>query len=471
MIRNPFRYLHYVSPTDFVGRWPLVESIAQDLTHENGDSHAIIAGQRCGKSSILEALAYQLRQPTIMATSDSVALPMYIDFKAGTFNSAEAVFAFIFNRIYRQINTVVRNHPLELWTMPLRLNARWFEKLVVAPELSPHDFEDGISYMLDQLDTPTLPARIVVMLDEIGKSYDQPWTDVLYTQARSLICSSELRTRLRMVLTGSQHFLEQRGMYNSQLCDVVKLHYVEAFDAASITELIARAPGLPAPAAQAVWQQSGGHPFLAQYLLYHLWEQTGELGLHTTTPEVIQRIGASFLHKRAFEFESWAQSVQMTGGCTGQCSNKTCGGYKLCTYKMLSDVGDWVSEEQLLAAINAPPPSIKQSLLGLCCHGLVIHDENWTHFKYTGELFRTWFHSYGMPKLAVEQPQQQPTDQVSSPIHIHVNTSGGPYIAGNVSTEGGNFVGRDHVTQAQDMADVAEQFFASAVAILAAPNS
>lgn len=452
MVRNPFRYLHYVSPEDFVGRWPLVDSIAQDLIHQDGDSHAIIAGQRCGKSSLLEALAYQLRQPATMEASDSVALPMYIDFKAGAFNSAESVFAFILNRIYRQINTVTRQHPLELWTMPLRLSARWFEKLVVAPELSQHDFEDGLSYILDQLDTPTLPVRMIVMLDEIGKSYDQPWTDALYNQARALICSNELRTRLRMVLTGSQRFLEQRGMYSSQLCDVVKLHYLEAFDQTSTAELIARAPSLPQPAAQAVWRQSGGHPFLAQYLLYHLWEQAGKTGLHNTTPEEINRIGASFLHKRAFEFESWAQAVQMPAESANKSSNKP-DGYKLCTYKVLSDVADWVSEDQILAAIDAPPQSIKQSLLGLCCHGLAMHDEDWTHFKYTGDLFRTWFNSYGKPKPAFEQPgQTSASDQVQSQVHIHVNTGGGPYIAGSVNTAGGGFIGRDTMTQPKDIA-------------------
>ena len=431
MLRNPFRYLQYVAPDDFIGRWPLVEAIAQDLRAENGDSHAIIAGQRCGKTSLLEALAHQLRQSVVLEPGDSLALPMYIDFKAGSFDSAEAVFAFILDRIYRQISIIVRQHPLALWPTPLRLGARWFEKLLNAPTLSAQDFEDGLGYMIDQIDLPTQPVRLVLMLDEIGKSFDQPWTDVLYSQASGLICSSDLRTRLRLVLTSSQRFLAQRTPYNTALCDVLVLHYLEALDATGLAELSARIEGLPSETAAAIARQSGGHPFLAQYLLYHLWEQVGETGIRTTTAAQVDRLASGFLHKRLFELEGWANAVETEG---------------LAAYKVLSAASNWVSEAQLLAAVNTPASSVKQSLIGLCSHGLAMHDEDWTHYKYTGDLFRTWFNTYGTISVC-PGPNQQKSEPslLASPVHIKIDTGGGPYIAGDLNTQGGGFTGRDEI--------------------------
>jgi len=439
MLRNPFRYLQYVSPDDFIGRWPLVDSIAQDLRADHGDSHAIIAGQRCGKTSLLEALAYQLCQPFPLEPGDSLVLPLYIDFKAGSFDSAGAVLAFILDRVYRQINTLVRQHPLGLWPSPLRLSARWFEKLLNAPTLTPQDFEDALGYILDQVDLPNQPVRLVLMLDEIGKSFDQPWTDALYSQARGLICSSDLRTRLRLVLTGSQRFLEQTT-YNAALCDVLKLHYLEALDDAGVAELSARAPGLPTETVAAIGQQSGGHPFLAQYLLYHLWEQVGELGLATTTPAQVDRLASGFLHKRAFELEGWANAVDVSG---------------LSAYQALSTASDWVTEEQILAVVDAPAYSVKRGLTSLCCHGLACHDEDWTHYKYASELFRTWFKLYGPGNSSpAENKQKSAASLIGVPLHITVDTGGGPYIAGNLNTEGGEFIGRDEVVQEKlDQAD------------------
>ncbi|CAN5783094.1 hypothetical protein BH10CHL1_BH10CHL1_22690 [soil metagenome] len=426
--RNPFRYLQNVSPSDFVGRWPLVESIAQDLVREEGDSHAIIAGQRYGKTSILGALSHQLYQPVNLELGDSLALPLYIDFKACAFNSAEAVFAFILHRIYRQINTVVRQHPLALWPTPLRLGARWFEKLINAEELSMHDFEDGLGYIMDQLDTPTAPARLILMLDEIGKSFDQPWTDELYSQARALICSSELQTRIRLVLTGSQRFLEQQATYSAPLCDVLKLHYMEAFDQESIAQLVARADGFSPETAEAIWRQSGGHPFLAQYLLYNLWERREVKELYNVEPAMIDRLASGFLHQRVFELEGWANAVGAIG---------------LSVYKVLSDASDWVTEEQIMAAVNEPAQKIKRSLLGLCCHGLAVHDEDWAQYKYTGDLFKTWFNKCGI--MNIPPAPRLEVSPVLAPQHININTGGGPYIAGYVNTEGGGFISRDQM--------------------------
>jgi hypothetical protein len=51
MPANPYQFLRPVPPADFVGRWPLVREIATNLTLEGAESHAVVAGRRCGKAA------------------------------------------------------------------------------------------------------------------------------------------------------------------------------------------------------------------------------------------------------------------------------------------------------------------------------------------------------------------------------------------------------------------------------------
>src|SRR5689334_19311538 len=134
--RNPFRYLQPVPPAAFVGRWALVKRMALDLTLDEGDSHAIIAGRRCGKSSLLNALAHQLRQPTASDTGDWLALPLCLDFKAVTLTSVEAFFTHVLTEVRRRVDVTTRRPPPDAWPTPVRLEAGWFEQLAAAPTLA-----------------------------------------------------------------------------------------------------------------------------------------------------------------------------------------------------------------------------------------------------------------------------------------------------------------------------------------------
>ena len=71
-----------------------------------------------------------------------------------------------------------------------------------------------------------------------------------------------------------------------------------------------------------------------------------------------------------------------------------------------------------------------------------MHDEDWTHYKYTGDLFRTWFNTYGAISFCPDPNQQKSGPSLmTSPVHIKIDTGGGPYIAGDLNTQGGGFTG------------------------------
>jgi hypothetical protein len=437
MARNPFQYLQPTTHDAFVGRWPLVKHIAYDLAHNEGNSHAIIAGQRCGKTSLLMTLAHQLRQQTQQGESDYWVLPLYVDFKAGKFDSAEAVFSFMLNRIYRQLNAVMQDQPMQRLPLTMRPGNRWFEQLLSMPTLTVQVFEEGLGYVLDQIAIYALPVRLVVLLDGIDSSLGQPWTEALYSQTRALLCSSDLRNHLRVVLTSSQRLLDG-SMNNIPLFDVLNLHYFEPLDQSGFNQLLAQSADLPRELAARIWQQSGGHPFLAQYLLSHLWEQTQLSSMHDATVELIDQMAARFLATRSFEFEGWTQTL---------------GESALDVYQVLETTAGWIPEEQIIMLADMPAPQVKRGLLALCCQGLAEHNEAWSHYRYSGDLFRTWFKQCGasLQRSIKQSVATAEINQHPAPITIAIDTGGGPYIAGNVNTQGGGFTGRDHTVDDHSM--------------------
>lgn len=403
MSRNPFQYLLPVSPEAFVARWPLVKRIALDLTLEGGDSHAVVAGRRCGKSSLLMAVAHQLRQPEAGEAGDWLALPLLFDLKGSFFDSVGAFFAQVLNEVRRRVDVTARRRPADAWPTPVRLDAGWFEGLADAPALSLRDFEDALGYILDQLDVAGKPVRLILLLDEMDEALDQPWTETLFDQLRALIYSGDVRESVRLMPAGSRRFLDQVSDRGSPLWNVLKLHYLRAFDEAGFRQLAARAEGLPDDVAQAVWRQSGGHPFLAQYLLHHL----SESGIAGADVAAVDRLALRFLHERMADLDGWAQAAEIAG---------------LRAYGVLAAVPDWVEEREIVRAVNDPSLNVKRGLSALCYHGLAIHDGGWEHYRRTGDLFKAWFDAHGMATLAKLDEAQRP--EPAWPSQITAQTIG-----------------------------------------------
>jgi len=185
MVRNPYQYLRPVKPAVFVGRWTEARRIALDLLLDEGDSYAIIAGRRCGKSSFLLALHEKLSKNSAADVVDCQALPILFDFKSASFASEQHFFAYILQEIQRRVDVNARRRPADAWSNPVKLDAEWFIELSQSAELTLRDFEDAIGYILDQIDDPLQPVRLVLLLDEVDETLDQEWTEALFDRLRS----------------------------------------------------------------------------------------------------------------------------------------------------------------------------------------------------------------------------------------------------------------------------------------------
>lgn len=430
---NPFRYTVPVEAKSFVGRWPLVKSIASDLTQVDGDSYAIIAGRRCGKSSLLNAIAHQLCQPETTDAGDFTVIPISFDFKilAEDIESADVIYAYILKEIYSSLDANSSYRPKNAWAQPVQLNEEHFLELTKQSAISLRDFQEGIGHILKQHDAATQHIRLVLLLDEIDNVIDRPWTPVLFGQLRSIIYSSNIRSRVRLLVTGS-HLLEEVGMHGSPLWNVLKIIYLEPFDEKGFKELIGRVEGLPEDAAGAIWLQCGGHPFIAQYLLHYLWNQ----GIHQVTKSNVEVVAGKFLAERANDIKGWARAIDLGG---------------LEAYRILSTIDGWVEEREIVRAVNNPSLDVKLGLIALSYHGFVLHDSGWTKYRYFGEIFKKWYDTNGTTIALEPTSFVKPGAAIGEHIQATIIVKEGEIITGDKYEVSGQVGAMGQNAHAHDM--------------------
>lgn len=396
---NPFRYLRPVPPKEFLGRWSLVEEIARDLTYHSGDSYACIGGRRFGKSSLLLALHHNLRQagPT---DSGHLVLPLLIDFKR-TFSSENDFWEYVLEEIRSRTDVKARRRVPDPSPVKVPLDQAWLDSLVDEdrPGLPFTQFEQGLDYILDRLEKADGPTRLILLLDEVDDVLDEEWHRTLFKQLRSLLSIGGSTDIVRLVLSGSRRFLDAVSDRGSPLWNILQLRYLHVFDEPATYELMDRAPGLPKAARQAVWQQSGGHPFLAQYLLHHLWKE----GLSQTSESSVSRLVNRFLHEEEVHLTGWANAVEEIG---------------LSIYRCFTGQARWLSEDYLIWRADAPADRIKRALVALCYHGLIEHDGTWNCYRRTSDLFRHWFLSTHPTRSTEGENDMIPSPPVIDPTHV-----------------------------------------------------
>jgi len=374
--RNPFRYLRPVSPAEFLGRWSMVAEIALDLTLDEGDSHACIGGRRFGKSSLLIMLHHRLQQFRV-GEGDYLILPLLIDLNLD-FTSTITFFTHILRKVYRQVDIDVASSSADdsAWMKaPLAPDLLDNFPTEDSPDLTFLKFKEILGHILDQLYQVYGPTRLVLLLDEVDKILTHSWHYALFNQLRSLTYIGDLADKVRLVMAGSQHFLDEVTDRGSPLWNILKLNYLTAFDESAIKQLIARADSLPPATQGAVWWQSGGHPFLAQYLLHHLWK----IGADRINEETVDQLVNRFLHEEERHLEGWARALGMTG---------------LKIYRHFVHQPGWLEEIDLIRDLNEAKIPVKKGLVALVYHGLVIHDGYWSRYRRAGDLFQTWFSAH-----------------------------------------------------------------------------
>ena len=198
----------------------------------------------------------------------------------------------------------------------------------------------------------------------------------LLNQMRSVINLSMLSDKVRWVIAGSHHLLQDIQFRGSTLWGTTEKKFLMAFDAHGMEELMRSAEFLErTDHKSAITLQCGGHPFIGQYLLYHLWERQCEKPSY----ELITNLIRQMLIQEMGTLNSWKEAL---------------GPQAIRVYRAIDNQNGMLSEDDILRRINEPGDQVKSCLLALACHALIIQ-EDWLRYRIGSQAFKTWIDRYG----------------------------------------------------------------------------
>jgi nucleoside phosphorylase len=358
---NPYNYNLPVAPEMFFGRIADVEHIAKQLLGTPGDSVAVIGGRRMGRTSLLEALLRILEHDAKESASTLLPVPIFLDLRGEGIDSAVTFFRTTCDQIETSLGGV--------------LNLTSKARGSITGEHPPAPAFRGI---LENWGRLTLSQtgrhlRVILILDEYDKIVEQPWASELHAALRSLLVGQSTRSALKLVIAGSQPFLTQVRQRGEPLWNVLSYHLLRVLDSQATYDLITRPCGriLADALVRAVAVQSGGHPFLTQYVMHHLWRA----GLHNVTVETVSQIAAAFVQERN-DFQDWMNGIGKTGERV---------------YQALTKADKTLTESEIRALITPAQPDTPQALATLCYYGVVVHDSVSGSYSVAGQMFRAWF--------------------------------------------------------------------------------
>lgn len=367
---NPFYYNPPVRPSDFVGRWDQVDTIVRLLIASRPASCAIIGSKRFGKSSALRAIEYRLlTRWEKLKPGERHVLPCVIDFKRCKNENEETVYASILRALYgelaRKKEPVIPLTDTDLYTL-----AKDKPKAV-----SFDDFEETLGNLCLNIEDCIGPFRLILLLDEGEFVITYPWSETLFSNLRSMVYDGPYIDQIQLVLTGSTRVIQVREK-GSPLLNAVDLFFLKALPQQAVQELINRAGEVPEKICQIIRAKSGGHPFITQYLLHHLWEA----GVEQASDELIEQISTKLRQTRGLDMQGWWEAIGESGKRA----------YALLVQEDTWPESEWVHENTLLEKLQGTTQPLDQALTGLCYHGLTIRDESLQRYRAVNTLFRDW---------------------------------------------------------------------------------
>lgn len=370
---NPFNFGNPVPPDQMMGRWDQVEAIAHDLINPGGHSHIVIGGRRFGKSSFLESLRhFLLKQMELEESRAWLVFPILINLQSLTRDSVEGMFGLILKTLYNHFDPL-HIHKAFKAQFDLALEKTQLNSFVRRKrrECAVDEFSEILVEFLDLFSNSYGFLRLVFLLDEIEVALDKVWTEIFFSQLRSLIYQGPLTNHIRCVIAGSSKVIDVREQ-GSPLLNMLNITFLKALQDKDILQIVNWASGVRSHVAKAVLEECGGHPFIAQYLMYHLWET----GTSKATVSSVTGMKNKFIHEREADLEQWYIDIGQAGQVV---------------YAILLESINWLTEVQIRQRIDTPNIKIGHGLSTLCYHGLAVHDGTWSKYRSVGKLFKGWF--------------------------------------------------------------------------------
>jgi hypothetical protein len=357
-----YNYTEPVERAMFFGREKERSEILTGV--KGGMSFALIGGTRIGKTSLLYEIKRTLSEE-VPINSAFVAGPVFL-----TTHQFEALTQ---TAIYKRVMLDFEEDVLRVRFPHIRLT----DLPLFKPDLSDAEafskFSDSLKSVVRLIGQK---FRIVILLDEVDVLQRHPWAMTFFNNIRSLTQADDPDLKLvSWVIAGT---LEIESLYEvagspffNVLSSILRLKPLTKEE----TFQLIQKPNegrVAQDVAECVAIESGGHPFLVQYLMSRC------LGLCQNDPAGltcghVQEAIEWFFDKRG-DFEFWTSRFTAADDTVyaliAECDRE------VQKAEVISKVGDW---------------QVANHALSLLSHCGIIRETARNRFRYSGEMFRRWF--------------------------------------------------------------------------------
>jgi len=314
----------------------------------------VVGGRRIGKTSFLWEIERRLdrEQPARAAYVDLGSLPY------------EPQPAHLFQRIARAVSDKLTGD---------------FGKVGELGE--PADESEAFDRLVDfitRLADENSVSRVVIMLDELELLKQRRWVSTVLRNLRAAMTDREKGRRLAFLATASRENLAM------ELADFgVPVMWFEIAPLRALTEpefqQLVREPinepehRLPLEIENRIWEETGGHPFLTHWIMYHLWQKY-QGNLSRSRDEDVSAIIQRFHDESTF---------------FGFLYSSHFGSLERELYRMLMEAPDGLSRREILNRLSVPGREIILSLKVLEQSGVVRREDD--RYVCNGQMFKAWF--------------------------------------------------------------------------------
>ncbi len=352
--QNPFVW-NEVKPELCYGRDALLQDLLAGLSGAQRVHFALAGGRRMGKSTILRRIeqALQTKQTTEI-------IPIYID---GLALPRPLTANDIWHSLIRELHNVLQIPSLE-----------------VSHTLDFYNFKTILTPILNSL---AVPPRIIVLFDELEPIIACDWGRGFLANWRSLL---ELTRYFTAIFSGAVDLDILRYDVGSPLANILEWRSLRCLNFEDACHLM-QDPiqrNWPEQFLRLVYQQSGGHPFLIQYIMQqvcNLPNSSDEESLQAVTQAV-----KKFAKERSEQFNYW-----WTRSCTSDARQ---------VYSRFPNDGSTLTRRTLTREFGKAEAEYALEILQHV--GLATTEDDGFTFHYNGEMFRQWYYQNVVEDDSVE---------------------------------------------------------------------
>lgn len=347
----------------FFGRRELRREVLDGV--RRGASFAIIGGTRIGKTSLLFQVRNALMEE-LRSTQNTVIGPVFLSTHEFPRLSQSLIYRKVIEEFRLTMNTQGSD---DGWKKGVRL----FDEDLEEDDAFPA-FRQALDTIFQSRD---VDRRIVVMIDEVDELSRYEWSHSFFNNLRHLISQTTAGERIAIVIAGTLAIRSLYEVAGSPFLNVIQgTKTLELLSRAETEELIGRPTNnqLDPSLVSQIFFETGGHPFLTQYLMKGLCLRFDDR-LNAATESDLQTLVEAYFRERT-DFDNWVADFADN---------------ERRTYRLIAGSKQGVTRADLIREIGDP---MKVShAIRMLIHIGVIREErpNSNRYQVGGDMFRRWF--------------------------------------------------------------------------------